>query len=70
MLLAGDRSKRVASDVNHIDALSLRKEPQILFVFDHVEREVKLLQLQEVLLRVKLITVKFKIAVTRQIKPF
>lgn len=70
MLLAGDRSERVASDVDHVDALSQRKEPEMVFIFDHIEREVKLLQLQEVLLGVKLLAVKFEIAVTRQIKPF
>lgn len=70
MQFTGSLSKWVASNVNYIDAFGRRQEPQVLFILDHVEREIKFLQLNEIFRWVEQLAVEFEITVTRKIQPF
>ena len=59
----------VACDVHHVDALSLSQKPEVSFILNHIEGNVKFLKLNEIFLRIQQIRVQFEVSVPRQIQP-
>ena len=69
-LITAGHCKRVARDVDYVYRSHLCQVPQVTFVVDHVERYVKFLQLREVFIHVKHLTMELEEFVAGQIEAF